>query len=190
MSGYLCNDVSRASEAVNPKARCIVDRTSHNQRTVTNQACAHEGSGFYVAIRFRQRKTIGCICDSEFSVASVDCVSSESGFVAQVLPFCPAVLTMTTSPTEPGDSNAGSDPKMLSLNANLHDLSNDFMPGNQRKLRIGQFAVYNVKVGPADRASEHPHFHLPRPCGRRRYFGFAKRAPRFFQDHRVHGSNW
>src|SRR5580704_301797 len=94
---------------------------------------------------------------------------------------------MTARPTKPGDTHPGSHQKMLNLRAALHYLSDDFMPGNERKFWVGQFATYDVKVGSANRASSHPDFHLSNARQGCWHLGFTKSRPRFFKYHRMHG---
>ena len=189
MNSDLRDNVGRASEAVYPKVSGLLDRTGHHQRTVTNQARAQKGSRLHVAVRLVQRKTKGCLGHCEFSVTAVDRVTGEPGMVTEVFPICLGNTgTMTAGPTEPGNPDARPHSEMLNLGAAFHNFSDNFMPRNERKFWVRQFAVHDMEVGPANSAGQYPHEHLP--CARRRsdHLAFAKGSPRFFKNHRAHNT--
>src|SRR6478672_11058656 len=91
MNGYLGNNMSCRSEAVNPKACRIFDRSGHDQETVTNQTRTEERGCFDVVIEFVEWETIGCLRHREFSVAAINGVPGEPGLVAEVFPVGPTV---------------------------------------------------------------------------------------------------
>jgi hypothetical protein len=66
-------------------------------------------------------------------------------------------------------------------------MAHDFMADDQRELRIGQFAVYYVQIGPADSAGMDFELHLTGARLRHGTLPKDKRTPRLFQDHRAHG---
>jgi hypothetical protein len=45
----------------------------------------------------------------------------------------------------------------IDLGSDLLDASDDLVSGNKRQLRIRQFAIDNVKVGPANSACRNAH---------------------------------
>ncbi len=66
-------------------------------------------------------------------------------------------------------------------------LAHDFMTDDQWKLRIGQFAVHDMQIGPADSAGMNLELHLTGPGLRHRAIPEDKRMPGAVQDHRTHG---
>ena len=189
MDSNLGNDVCRASETVNPEVSGLLDRTCHHQRTVANQARAHQRGRLDVAVRLIQRKTKSRFGHGEFGVAAIDRVTGEPGVVTQVFPVCFAILTMAAGPAKPRDPDAGPHPEIVDPGTAFHNFSDNFMPGNERKFWVRQFAIHDMEIRTANGAGQHPHQHLSGTRRRRYHLAFAERGSRLFKNHRAHGSN-
>jgi hypothetical protein len=60
---------------------------------------------------------------------------------------------MPAGKAEPGHADTVPNGKALHALAFFYHGADDFMSGNQRQLRLGQFAVHHMQVGPAHAAS-------------------------------------
>ena len=64
---------------------------------------------------------------------------------------------MPASSPEPRDADALPDLKRTIAAANHVDATDDFVPGHDRKLGIGQLTIHDMQVGAAHPARGHPH---------------------------------
>src|SRR2546428_2395182 len=97
-------------------------------------------------------KTKPRVRHGELRVTAVDRVAGELRVVAKILARRSTINAITIRPAEPRDSDTIANFKTASP-ARTFDASDDLVTENQRQLRIGQFAVDNVKIGAADRAA-------------------------------------
>src|SRR5207248_7962379 len=65
-------------------------------------------------------------------------------------------------------------------------MPDDLMAGNQRQLRIRQFATDDVKIGAANRARTYTNEQLSRVGLRLGHIEQHEPLPRFFENHRAH----
>src|SRR6266446_1245340 len=73
--------------------------------------------------------------------------------------------------------------------ADLLDVADDLVPGNQWQLRIRQLAIDHVKIGPANCARSDSHEQLSLRGSWLRHVTESQRLPRFIEDHRAHALN-
>jgi hypothetical protein len=74
----------------------------------------------------------------------------------------------------------------LNACADLFDVPDDLVSGNEWQLRIRKFAIDDVKVGAANRTSGNTNEQLSRAQLRFWRVTRAKRLPWFFENHRAH----
>jgi hypothetical protein len=87
---------------------------------------------------------------------------------------------------EPGDPDAIGECQARDTGADRVDTADDLVAGNDRRLRMGQFAIQHMEVRAADPASEHLDPDLPRPRLAIRHLGPDQRRLRLAQDHGLH----
>ena len=106
----------------------------------------------YVAVRAVDRKAESRVGNRVLGVPTVDVVAGESGVVAEILAPRRAVDARAARPAEPGDAHAISDAHRLHLSPGCDRFSNNLVTGNEWQLGMGQLAVDDVQVGPAEGA--------------------------------------
>ena len=95
-------------------------------------------------------------------VATIARVPSELWTIAKALIPLLAIRTYAAGGSEPGNADAHPRPESVDIRADPIDASDDFVTGNDRQLRTGQFAIDDMKVSPANAAGRDPHAHFAR----------------------------
>ena len=90
---------------------------------------------------------------SVFGVTAVDLVAGESRVVAEVLPIREAVMAGVVGGSEPGHTDPIPRCEPVDEVAGADHAAYYLVTGDQRELRVGEFPVYHVQIGPAHRTS-------------------------------------
>ncbi len=179
----LRNDMRRGPKTVQPNLPPLAGQF---ERTIANQARAQQRRCLDVGISLRNREAKLMVCDNGFRVTSVQLIAREQCSIAKVLLPGLAVSALTAGRTKPRHSDARADERAGNTFADgLHD-PDDFMPRNQRQLRMRQLAIHDVKVGAADAARPDSQPHLPRRQSRFDNFREPQGLPRLIQQHGFH----
>ena len=139
--------------------------------SITEHSCAKQrcdgrlrrtGSGAQVDTEkfVWEMKAVSGVSDGEFSVAAVDVVAGKLGVIAKIFTVRSTISAIAIGPAEPRNSNAISDFELriadcglrIGPGADLIDATDNLMTKNQWQLRIGEFAINNVQIGPANGA--------------------------------------
>lgn len=96
----------------------------------------------------------------EFGVASIDGIAGEAGIFAQIFTPRTTETALPTGPIHPWYADAITLLEMLHLLSRFNDPPDDLMAGHEWKLRMSQFAIQNVEIGPADAAGMDPNEYL------------------------------
>src|SRR5688572_19320973 len=147
--GDLDQDMRRSAEAVDAKARCSA---RFAKAAVTNQPGTEQGRRLDVREGARNRETKARIRHRIFGVAAIEGVAGELRLVAQILAAGNAKLAGAAGPTQPGDAGAIADLEPFHSFSHLLDDTDDFVPWNDGKFRIGKFALYQMQIGATDSA--------------------------------------
>ena len=86
-------------------------------------------------------------------ITAIARVTGELRVIAKVLIAPLAIGTCTASGPEPGNSDSHSGPKIVDILADPIDPPDNFVTGNDRQLRIWQFAVDDMEVSSANATS-------------------------------------
>src|SRR6266699_3799396 len=116
-------------------------------------------------------KTKSRIRDNKLAVTAVDGVAGKARPVAKIFAVGSTINTFAVGPAKPWNANAITDFELWSADrglrigafADLFDMADNLVPQDQRQFRIRQFAIDDVKIGPANRARAHTNEQLPRP---------------------------
>jgi hypothetical protein len=108
-------------------------------------------------------KTKSCVRDKKLAVTAVDGVAGKARPVAKIFAVGSTINTFAVGPAEPRNADAITDFELRSADrgvrigafANLFDTTDNLVPQDQRQFRIRQFAIDDVKIGPANRARTH-----------------------------------
>ena len=119
-------------------------------------------------------------------IAAVTRIPRKQWPVAEVFPPFPAIPAVSAGLAKPGDTDAPAYFKRVETAANPVDPSDDFVAGNDRKLRIWQFAVDDVKVSAAHAAGGDANPHLTVARLRIGPLHKLERLARSFQHHCMH----
>src|SRR5207249_3117118 len=86
----------------------------------------------------------------KFGVTAVDVVAGKTCAIAKIFATGTAELTFATGPAQPWNADPVALAKLFYIASDFFDTSHDFVSGNQRQLRLRQFAIDNVEIGAAD----------------------------------------
>src|SRR5262249_36259633 len=87
---------------------------------------------------------------------------------------------------QPGNADTHADGEIRDMRPTRIDFSDDFMPRNDRKLWVGQFAVDQMEIRPADPAGFDPDTNFARPRDRVRQLLEDERLAYVVQNHAKH----
>jgi hypothetical protein len=152
MARDLRNDMSCGTEAVNAQPFGI---TGFDQAAVADQSRAKKGRCLGVAIEIRDRKTKPLVDYRELRISTIEGVTGESSFVAEIFPIGFAVAANATSPAEPGNADASADGKSVGVRTGGFYGADNFVAEYQRNLRAVKLSVKDVKIGSANGARTH-----------------------------------
>ncbi len=102
MHGYLADDVSRPSKAVNPEPLHIL--TGHSIGAVPDEPGTQQRRGGGIIISRSQSEALPSVRDSVFSITPVESVTGELGTVAEVFPAGSAEMALPAGVADPRHS--------------------------------------------------------------------------------------
>jgi hypothetical protein len=184
---HLNQDVSCRAESVKTKALGV---TRHSESAISNKPRAKQRGRLQVGIAFRNWETEPAIGHNVFSVTSIDLVTCELGFVAEVFASGLTVRTMAAGSTQPRNSNSVSESETFHLFPCRRHPTYNLVPWNERKFWVRELTVGHMQVSSADGAGIHPHHNL---VGLRFWNGnFPKRQglARRFKNHCEHRTEY
>src|SRR6266403_5125753 len=97
-------------------------------------------------------KAVERVGHGEPSVAAVDGITGKFCPVAEIFAVRPAINAIAIGPAEPWNANPIASCKSIYAFADLLDAADNLVTKNERKFRIGQFAINDMKIGAANRA--------------------------------------
>src|SRR5207248_7817569 len=84
-------------------------------------------------------------------ITAVERVAGEARFVAEVLAPGSAIFALSTCPPQPRNTDALASSETFHTRAGFGDCAHDFMTGDYREFRMGQFTVHDMQIRSADR---------------------------------------
>ncbi len=180
---HLGDDVGSGAKPVDADQGCV---PGHAQGAIADQPGAHQRRRLDIAITGIDQKAIALVGDGQLGIAPIDLVAGKARAVAQVFPAAAAIFAFPAGPAEPGDADPVANRKAVDFAPLLNDGADDLVPQHQRQFGVGQFAVEDMKVGPADGAGLDRDQHLLRPRPRLRQFRGDERLTGFPQQFRTH----
>ena len=115
-------------------------------------------------------------------------VAGEGRVVAEIFLAAGAVVANAADPPSQGTPTRSPTWRFTTPGPEGFDPSDNFMTGRNRKWPVGQIAIDDVKIGPADGAGFDPHERLARRRrGRRALFHHKRRSSRP-KDHGLHAA--
>src|SRR6266478_8991823 len=132
-------------------------------------------------------KTKSDVHNDELAVTAVNGVAGKARPVTKIFAVGSTISTFAVGPAEPRNSDAITNFELRSADrrfrsgafANFFDTADNLVPQDQRQFRIRQFAIDDVKIGPANRARAHTNEQLPRPGLRLQHIAQHEWLPRF-----------
>ncbi len=141
------------------------------------------GDGIGVGIEVEGESRIRHDMRREPAVAGV---AGEQRRIAEVFRARAAIGACAAGMAEPGHAGPASHPRRVDARPYCIDDTDDFMPGNQRQLRMIELAVDDMQVRAADGAGFDLQPYLSRARRRIRPLHEDERHPRPFENHRFH----
>jgi hypothetical protein len=184
--------VRRRSETVQAKPANTVSRSCQAIRAIPDEAGAQQRRRLEIAVPIGQLEGIAGVDDDEVGIAAIAVIPGEPRLGTKVLAAVLAVRALAARVAEPRNADAIADHEALDAVAELGDETDDFMAGNQRKLRginspasraSRQIAVDDMEIGPADAARQDLDQHLARQCDRQIALARVELAGRRVRQH-------
>lgn len=173
----------RRAEAVDPQTPRVAGQL---QRTVADQARAQQRCRLGVAVSGGDGEAVALVGQHVLGVAAVEGIAGEARPVAEVLPADEAEAAGAAGAAEPRHPDAVALAEAIRpFPFPLHD-ADDLVARHQGQLRVGQFTVHDVKVGPADPAGTHANQYLPGLGVGLRQFYLAEASLGGPKNHRTH----
>ena len=101
-------------------------------------------------------EAIGRIGHGVFGVSAVERVAGEERIFAEVFLVPAAIEALAAGIAQPRHAEAVADAEFLGALACLDDRTDNLVSRNEGELGVGQFAVDDMQVGPADPARHGP----------------------------------
>ena len=152
--------MGRGAEAVEANLFSIA---GDHQRPPADQAGTEQGGKGHVAAGLAEWEREACIGDRRGRIAAVAREPREERMVAQIFPVHHAIGTDAAGVAEPRNADTLPHVQVLNAGTDRIDPANDLMAGNNRNVRVGQFAVDDMQIGAADAACGHLDANLTRP---------------------------
>jgi hypothetical protein len=86
----------------------------------------------------------------EFGVTAVNVVAREARVIAEILFARLAIDTVAVGPAEPRNADSCADGRAFDAGPNADDPPYNFVPDDEWKFWIGEFAIDDVQIGAAD----------------------------------------
>src|ERR1700730_17640886 len=183
MNCDLPDQTSSVAKTINSNAMRL---TGFTIRAIAEHSGAKQRRNIDIVIFGRQTKTKSCVGNGELGVTAVDVVAGEAGVVAKILSGRSTINGFAIRPAQPRNPDAVTDRKIFDALASLLDAPDNLMSQNQRQLRVGQLAINNVQIGPANGAGVNPDKQLACLPLWFRHIVQHERFSRFLQNHRAH----
>ena len=153
----LSDDMGGGAEAVDADR---FRRTRHLQRAPADETRAQQRRERRRIAGLGQRKTVGRVGDGMGRIAAIARVAGEERIVAQIFARAQTVGAMPAGMAKPGNADPLSKRETGHARTDRLDAPDDFVAWNDRKLRLGQFAVDDMEIGAANaaRLDLEPHF--------------------------------
>jgi hypothetical protein len=142
----------RSAKAINPEALHV---TRRSQRAIADQPGAEQRCCRDIVILIGQREAVTCIGHRSLGIAAIDLIAGEAGLLAQILPAAPAILAFPAGPAKPGNAHAVARLELRHVWADRNNPADDFMARDHVRLRVGQLAIQQMQIRPADAAGKH-----------------------------------
>src|SRR5262249_24627732 len=149
-------------------------------------ARAQQRRGFDIAVALLDGHAKSLVGYGEVGIAAVDRVAGKASELAEILVARAAVAAPAAGPAKPWDADTVADRGMHHTLTYASDASHNFMPNNERKFRIGQFAVDHMQVSAAYGARVHFDLHLARARLGNPYVPQNERSSNAVEHHRAH----
>jgi LTXXQ motif family protein len=179
----LRDDVRGGTKAVESNIFAV---SSHLQRAPPDQAGAQKRRQRDIIAVIGQRQYVSRIRNDVRGITAVTRIACKQWPVAEVFTPFAAIPAMSAGLTKPRNADAAANLMRVEAAAHPIDPSDNFVAGNDGKLRIWQVAVDDVKIGAAHAAGgdTNPYFAVGRPGVGALHK--LERRPRTFQHHRTH----
>src|SRR5206468_7934188 len=105
-----------------------------------------------VAVRIGQLERVPGVDDGVVGIAAVRVIADKPRVRAQIFVPALALCALAARVTEPRHADAIADLEAGDAVADLIDDTDNLVAGDQRDLGVGQLAVDDVEIGPADSA--------------------------------------
>jgi hypothetical protein len=115
------------------------------------------------AAELTEREREARISDRRRRVAAIARESREYRMIAQIFPMHHAVGTNATGVAEPRNADTLANAQALDFGTDRVDTAYDLVARDNRNVRVGQFAVDDMKVGTANSTGTHLDSYLARP---------------------------
>jgi hypothetical protein len=183
----LRDDVGGSAESVKAEAFGI---TAFAQSAKPDQARTQQWRGRDIVELIGKMKTKASVSDGEFRVTAVDGITGKTRARAKIFAAGAAKFAPAASPTQPRNADSIALAKCFYRAANLLDAANNFVAGNERQFWFRQFAIDDMKIGPANGTGRNAHQQLsgvgPPPGD----IAQLQRLVGRIQDHRSHERNY
>ena len=179
----LGNDMRRSPKAVESQN---VRVARHAKRSVADQSGAEQRRkpiGFSV---LREGEAVAGFGDGVIGVPALDLVAGKARVIAEIFASGMAKTAVAARMPKPGNADPLPDLQVANILAERRDPSHDFMAGNDRQIRFGQFAVDHVQVRPADTACLNGNQNLVPPWRRDGQLLQAQRLTGMPEHHGLH----
>src|ERR1700730_5923772 len=153
MNCDLPDQTSSVAKTINSNAMRL---TGFTIRAIAEHSGAEQRRNIDIVIFGRQTKTKSCVGNGELGVTAIDVVAGEARVVAKILAVRSTINAFAIRPAQPRNPDAVADREIFDALAGLLDAPDNLMSQNQRQLRVGQFAIDNMKIGPANGAGVNP----------------------------------
>src|SRR5438552_17131335 len=160
IQGDLRNQMGRIPESVNAEAagitcfpiRSIAEHSGTKQRRSSRLRQGRFGGQVDIEKFVWEMKAISRVGHGELGIAAVKSITGQSRVIAKIFAVRPAINALAIGPAEPWNANPIASCKSIYAFANLLDAADNLVTKNERKFRIGQLAINDMKIGPANRA--------------------------------------
>ncbi len=157
-AGHLRNQVCRRAEPIEPESFRVARGA---QRAIADEPGAKQWRRLQIRVGGREREAEPRLGARVLSIAPVQLVAGEDRLDAQVLSARSTEATRAARVAKPGDADAVAFAEagavLRRLRTQPFHRANDLVAGHDRQPGLGQLAVDQVQVGPADAAGANAH---------------------------------
>jgi hypothetical protein len=157
------------------------------QRPVADEPRTEQRRGLGIRIHGRQAEAKSRIGNHIFGITPVHRIAGKTGAFAQILATVQTIAAFTACPRQPRNPYPLPQFERVDPGTKRGYSADNLVAWNDMSFRIGQIAIDNVKVGPADSASRHFYQYLTIPRNGRIQHTQCQRLPRRIELHCTHG---